>query len=178
MLTRARSSRSLVVFAVIAAALALGRQRGGAQRADAGELLTTIGDGFTMTSVGDLIVAYPASQNPDPAFRNLAKIVQETIAFWCEQFVVAGIPAEKLYPHVAAPAPAEAMNAPIWTAFNKHSRPGWTTYPVQVLGESFKPIYSELEKRRVKTLVEHCAFELADDLLSTRAQSILRGNSY
>jgi hypothetical protein len=38
------------------------------------------------------------------------------------------------------------MNAPIWTAFNKHSRPGWTTYPVEVLGKSFQPIYDELEK--------------------------------
>jgi hypothetical protein len=38
------------------------------------------------------------------------------------------------------------MNAPIWTAFNKFSRPGWTTYAVQVLGESFKPLYNELAK--------------------------------
>jgi len=38
------------------------------------------------------------------------------------------------------------MNAPIWTAFNKYSRPGWTTYAVGVLGESFKPIYDELEQ--------------------------------
>jgi len=88
-----------------------------------------------------------SAKNPPDDFRMaLAKIVQETIAFWCEQFVDAGIPAEKLYPHVAAPAPIEVMNAPIWTAFNKYSRPGWSTYAVQVLGESFKPIYDELEK--------------------------------
>ena len=72
-----------------------------------------------------------SADNPPDDFRQaLAKIVQETIAFWCEQFVDAGIPAEKLYPHVAAPAPIEMMNAPIWTAFNKYSRPGWTTYAV------------------------------------------------
>ena len=72
---------------------------------------------------------------------------EETVAFWCEQFVDAGIPAEKLYPHVAAPGEGiEIMNAPIWTAFNKYSRPGWTTYPVGVLGESFKPLYDELKK--------------------------------
>jgi hypothetical protein len=47
--------------------------------------------------------------------------------------------------HVAAPAPVEKRNAPIWTAFNKYSRPGWTTYPIEVLGESFKPIYDELQ---------------------------------
>jgi hypothetical protein len=88
-----------------------------------------------------------SADNPPEDFRKaLAKIVQETIAFWCEQFVDAGIPAEKLYPHVVAPAPIEAMNAPIWTAFNKYSRPGWTTYAVGVIGESFKPIYDELEK--------------------------------
>src|SRR5262249_47184524 len=61
-------------------------------------------------------------------------------------FIVAGISREKLYPHVAAPAPIEEMNAPIWTAFNKYSRPGWTTYAVGILGEGFKPIYEELEK--------------------------------
>ena len=37
-------------------------------------------------------------------------------------------------------------HAPIWTAFNEFSRPGWTTYAVEVLGEGFKPIYNELEK--------------------------------
>ena len=89
---------------------------------------------------------FSADHPPDDFRKALAKIIQETIAFWCEQFVDAGIPAEKLYPHVAAPAPIEMMNAPIWTAFNKYSRPGWTTYAVEVLGENFKPIYDELEK--------------------------------
>jgi hypothetical protein len=89
---------------------------------------------------------FSADRPPDDFRKALAKVVQETVAFWCEQFVDAGIPSEKLYPHVAAPAPIEVMNAPIWTAFNKYSRPGWTTYPVGVLGESFKPLYEELEK--------------------------------
>src|SRR5208283_4286159 len=89
---------------------------------------------------------FSAANPPDDFRKALAKIIQETIAFWCEQFVDAGIPPEKLYPHVAAPAPIEMMNAPIWTAFNKYSRPGWSTYAIQVLGESFKPIYDELEK--------------------------------
>ena len=67
------------------------------------------------------------ADNPPDDFRQaLAKIIHETIAFWCKQFVDAGIPAEKLYPHVAAPAPIEMINAPIWTAFNEYSRPGWT----------------------------------------------------
>jgi len=88
---------------------------------------------------------FRADNPPDDFRKALAKIIQETIAFWCEQFVDAGIPLEKLYPHVAAPAPIEMMNAPIWTAFNKYSRPGWTTYAVGVLGENFKAIYDELE---------------------------------
>ena len=88
-----------------------------------------------------------SADNPPDDFRNaLAKITQETIAFWCQQFVDTGIPAEKLYPHVVAPAPAEMTNARIWTAFNQYSRPGWTTYSVTVLRESFKAIYDELEK--------------------------------
>ena len=89
---------------------------------------------------------FSADHPPNDFRKALAQVIQETIAFWCEQFVAAGIPAEKLYPHVAAPAPVEMTNAPIWTAFNKYSRPGWTTYAVEVLGESFKPIYDELEK--------------------------------
>jgi hypothetical protein len=89
---------------------------------------------------------FSAAKPPHDFRKVLAGIVQETVAFWCEQFVEAGIPAEKLYPHVAAPAPVEMRNAPVWTAFNKYSRPGWTTYPIDVLGESFKPIYDELQK--------------------------------
>ncbi len=88
-----------------------------------------------------------SANNPPADFRQaLAKIIQETLAFWCEQFVDAGVPVEKLYPHVAAPAPIEVMNAPIWTAFNEYSRPGWTTYAVMVLEENFQAIYDELEK--------------------------------
>jgi len=88
-----------------------------------------------------------SADNPPENFRHaLAEIIQETIAFWCKQFVDGGLPAEKLYPHVAAPAPIEMMNAPIWTAFNEYSRPGWTTYPVMVLGQNFKAVYRQLEK--------------------------------
>jgi hypothetical protein len=88
-----------------------------------------------------------SADHPPHDFRQaLANIIQETISFWCEQFVQAGIPAEDLYPHVAAPAPIEATSAPIWTAFNQFSRPGWTTYPVEILGQSFKPLYDELER--------------------------------
>jgi hypothetical protein len=88
-----------------------------------------------------------SADHPPDDFRNaLAKITQETITFWCRQFVDAGIPAEKVYTHVVAPAPAKMTNARIWTAFNQYSRPGWTSYSVTVLRESFKAIYDELKK--------------------------------
>lgn len=88
-----------------------------------------------------------SAANPPKDFRQaLATVVQETVSFWCQQFVDAGLPKEKLTVHVAASAPIEQMNAPIWTAFNAYSRPGWSTYASQVLGESFKPVYDELAK--------------------------------
>ena len=88
------------------------------------------------------------TDNPPKDFRQaLAKIIQETVAFWCKQFVDVGILAEKLFLHVAAHAPIEMMNAPIWTAINEYSRPGWTTYPVMVISEYFDTIYDELEKK-------------------------------
>jgi poly-gamma-glutamate synthesis protein (capsule biosynthesis protein) len=41
------------------------------------ELETTVADGFTMASVGDTIVAYPQSANPDPAFQGVLKLVRD-----------------------------------------------------------------------------------------------------
>lgn len=89
---------------------------------------------------------YSADNPPDDFRQSLAEIIQETVAFWCRQFAEGGIPADKLLPHVAAPAPIEMMNAPIWTAFNDYSHPGWTTYPVMVLEKDFNAIYEALEK--------------------------------
>lgn len=106
-------------------------------------------DGVPATPLGYRALldrGFSAEHPPDDFRKALATIIQETTAFWCEQFVDAGIPPEKLYPHVAAPAPIEMTNAPIWTAFNRYSRPGWTTYAVMVLERDFKPIYEELEK--------------------------------
>jgi hypothetical protein len=106
-------------------------------------------DGVPATPLGYRALldrGFSADHPPQDFRKALAQIIQETVAFWCEQFVSAGLPPDKLYPHVAAPAPIEMTNAPIWTAFNKYSRPGWTTYAVEVLGESFKPIYEELAK--------------------------------
>ena len=69
------------------------------------------------------------------------------MAFWCRQFVEAGIPASKLYPHVPAEPPVEMMGVTIAAAFNRWSRPGWTTYAVMQLQDGLAPLYSELRKR-------------------------------
>jgi hypothetical protein len=76
----------------------------------------------------------------------LGSVIQETVAFWCRQFVEAGIPAEKLYPHVAAQLPIEIMSAPVSAAFNRWSRPGWSTYAVEAFEDGFEPLYRELKK--------------------------------
>jgi capsule synthesis protein PGA_cap len=41
------------------------------------ELATTVTDGFTVASVGDTIVAYPQSQNTDPAFQGVLKLIRD-----------------------------------------------------------------------------------------------------
>ena len=41
------------------------------------ELATTVADGFTMASVGDVIIAYPQSQNPDPKFQGVLDLIRE-----------------------------------------------------------------------------------------------------
>ncbi len=41
------------------------------------ELATTVTDGFTIASVGDTIVAYPQSANPDPGFQAVLKLLRD-----------------------------------------------------------------------------------------------------
>jgi poly-gamma-glutamate synthesis protein (capsule biosynthesis protein) len=41
------------------------------------ELATTVRDGFTMATVGDLIVAYPQSQNPEAGFQGVLKLIRD-----------------------------------------------------------------------------------------------------
>ena len=88
-----------------------------------------------------------SEKNPPKDFRRaLAEVNQDFIAFCAKQFVDAGIPPSRLYTHVAAPVPQASTNAPIWIAFNKYSRPGWTTYPIGPLAADFGSIYAELHK--------------------------------
>lgn len=95
---------------------------------------------------------YSKTNPPNDFPQALAKINQEFTQYWAKQFVDAGIPSSYLYTHVAAGAdlpgsPAlKFTNAPIWTAFNGYSRPGWTTYPVGPLEKNFDALYGELAK--------------------------------
>jgi poly-gamma-glutamate capsule biosynthesis protein CapA/YwtB (metallophosphatase superfamily) len=43
----------------------------------ADELAMSVRDGFTLASVGDLIVAYPQSDNPDPQFQGVLKLIRD-----------------------------------------------------------------------------------------------------
>jgi hypothetical protein len=88
------------------------------------------------------------SQNKPPADLReaLAGVIQETVGFWCRQFAEAGVPRNRLYPHVV-PQTAGMSGARVSGAFNAWSRPGWTTYPVGLLSAGFGALYSELEKR-------------------------------
>jgi hypothetical protein len=89
---------------------------------------------------------YSKDHPPADIHQALGAIIQETVAFWCKEFVQAGLPARKLYPHIPAGAPLEMTSAPVESAFNIWSRPGWSTYPVGPLEQSFQPLYAALKK--------------------------------
>ena len=88
------------------------------------------------------------SKNHPPAniHQALGEIIHETAGFWCRAFVQAGLPARKLYPHIPIGVPLEMTSAPLESAFNAYSNPGWSTYPVGFLGKNFQPIYNALKK--------------------------------
>lgn len=89
---------------------------------------------------------YGKDHPPADIHQALGRILQETVAFWCKAFVQAGLPARKLYPHIPAGADQEMTSAPVEAAFNAWSRPGWSTYPVGPLEQSFQPLYEALTK--------------------------------
>ena len=89
------------------------------------------------------------SKANQPANFNLAltEINKKFIDFWDKQFVMAGIPCSRIYTHVAAAVRQDGNNnAPISIVFNRYARPGWTTYPVDTLGNGFQPLYDALDK--------------------------------
>jgi poly-gamma-glutamate capsule biosynthesis protein CapA/YwtB (metallophosphatase superfamily) len=48
-----------------------------AQRGAPPELATTVRDGFTLASVGDLVIAYPSTATADPAFGAITKLIRD-----------------------------------------------------------------------------------------------------
>lgn len=85
----------------------------------------------------------PPASYPDA----LAKINQDYTAYWAKELVTARISKNKLYTHVAAGVEGLSLqytNAPIWTAFNDYSRPGWTTYAAGPIADNFNVLYKAL----------------------------------
>ena len=73
-----------LVFVALAAAIlgweSMAAQQPGARDGQSGddlELATTVADGFTIASVGDVIIAYPQSQNAAPAFQNVVRLIRD-----------------------------------------------------------------------------------------------------
>jgi len=89
---------------------------------------------------------YRKDHPPADIHQALGEVIQETVAFWCKAFVQAGFSPQKLYPHIPLGIPLEVTSAPVKSAFNAWSRPGWSTYPVGYLAHNFQPIYDALKK--------------------------------
>ena len=92
-----------------------------------------------------------SKDNPPADFAAaLAKVNQDYISHWARHLAAGGIPANKMYSHVAAGAGVvgspgvQFTNAPISIAFADSCRPGWTTYPVGPLQNDFRVLYEEL----------------------------------
>jgi len=94
-------------------------------------------------------LGYSKSNPPADYADALAKVNQAYAAYWAQQLVKAGLSKDKLYGHVAAGAEGAVLqytNAPIWTAFNDYSRPGWTTYMVGPIADNLDALYEALAK--------------------------------
>lgn len=95
-------------------------------------------------------LGYSKDHPPEDFAAALAQVNQDYISYWAAKLAEAGIPANKMYSHVAAGAGVVGSpgirftNAPISIAFAKSCRPGWTTYPVGPLRDDFHVLYEAL----------------------------------
>jgi hypothetical protein len=77
---------------------------------------------------------FSAHQPPADFAGALARVNHDFVAYCCRQLNQAGIPADKIYTHIAAAAGyagstlLQFSNAPLATAFNQYATPGFTTY--------------------------------------------------
>lgn len=96
---------------------------------------------------------YSAKNPPEDFADALAEVNQEYVAYWAKQLSKGGIPKSKMYTHIAAAGGCKATamlrytNAPNRIAFNKYTRPGWTTYAAGHLSKGFEVLYKMLEKQ-------------------------------
>ena len=75
----------LALAAVVSVVLLRGpmlAQQGDARQSDGAfpdeiETATTVADGFTIASVGDMILAYPQSQNPEPRLQEIISLIRD-----------------------------------------------------------------------------------------------------
>ncbi|MDF1745033.1 MAG: hypothetical protein P1V19_15150 [Gimesia sp.] len=95
---------------------------------------------------------YSKDKPPKDFAKALAEINRDYTSFWAQKLVEGGIPAHKMYTHVAAGAgvigsPQVGMtNAPLEIAFINQARPGWTTYPVGPFRNDFSLLYEQLKR--------------------------------
>ncbi|HSI05675.1 MAG TPA: hypothetical protein VLC93_14415 [Myxococcota bacterium] len=96
---------------------------------------------------------YSAANPPADLATAAAQVNQQWVQSWANAIADSGIAVDRLYTHTAAAAGAptdhhfDLLNAPIDTAFVEQSRPGWTTYPMGSLEESFDVLYEHLAER-------------------------------
>jgi hypothetical protein len=107
-------------------------------------------DGALKTRLGYCALTnlgYSQANPPANYSAALAQVNQQYAAYWGKQLVQAGIPKDKLYTHVAPVmegAYLQYTNAPIDTAFNDYSNPGWTTYLAGPLAGGLDVLYQAL----------------------------------
>jgi hypothetical protein len=97
---------------------------------------------------------FSATQPPTDLAEALARVNHDFAAYCCMQLNKAGIPADKIYTHIAAAAgytgslSLQFSNAPLATAFNQFATPGFTTY---ITGDpdNLSLIYAALAQHRV-----------------------------
>ncbi len=95
-------------------------------------------------------LGYSTDNPPQDFAAALAKINQDYFSYLATQLAAGGVPADKLYSHVAAGAGVigspgvKFTNAPISIAVVDSCRPGWTTYPVGPFRDDFRLLYEVL----------------------------------
>ena len=95
-------------------------------------------------------LGYSKSNPPADFAKALASVNHAYVEYWAKLLHGAGISKDKMYTHIAAGAgvvgspEVEHTNAPISIAFNKYSRPGWTTYPNGPLEDNFNVLFDAL----------------------------------